>query len=156
MYVYLKSEPQLWTVGYYDAKQKWIPESDHSSSDDAVERVAWLNGDDDAFPISRSELESLRFRLKEANELIDPLTRENDLLKAANMRMAEGVLSLTAQNAEAEKRIIGLEQLAEKRLQMIRERNTQIAVLQNHVAALQDIIKDLKKQLIVGTVTEQR
>lgn len=156
MYVYLESEPQLWTVGYYDAKHKWIPESDHSSGDDAAERVAWLNGDGDAFPISRSELESLRFRLKEANELIEPLTRENDRLKAANVRMAEGVLSLTAQNAEAEKRIIELEQLAEERLQMIRQRNTQIGVLQNHVAALEDTVKDLKKRLIMGTVTEQR
>ncbi len=96
MYVYLRSEPQLWTVGYYDGKQKWIPESDHSSSDDAAERVAWLNGDGDAyaFPISRSELESLRFRLKEANELVEPLTYENDRLKAANVRMAERIAEL--------------------------------------------------------------
>ena len=28
MYVYIKSEPGLWTVGFYDPNGKWIPESD--------------------------------------------------------------------------------------------------------------------------------
>lgn len=44
MYVYIKSEPGLWTVGFYDPKGKWIPESDHSSEYDASLRVHWLNG----------------------------------------------------------------------------------------------------------------
>lgn len=45
MYVYIKSEPQLWTVGFYDPKGKWQAES----PPDAAARVAWLNGsrDDD-------------------------------------------------------------------------------------------------------------
>ncbi len=44
MYVYVKSEPQLWTVGFYDPKGEWHPESDHRSAEDAAKRVAWLNG----------------------------------------------------------------------------------------------------------------
>lgn len=45
MYVYKRSEPQLWTVGYYDPQGKWQPESDHESSEDAAKRVNYLNGE---------------------------------------------------------------------------------------------------------------
>jgi len=44
MYVYIRSEPQLWTVGFYKPNGEWVPESDHSSRDGAAKRVAWLNG----------------------------------------------------------------------------------------------------------------
>jgi hypothetical protein len=43
-YVYIRSEPGLWTVGFYRPDGKWEAESDHGSSDDAAQRVAWLNG----------------------------------------------------------------------------------------------------------------
>lgn len=44
MYVYIRSEPGLWTVGFYHPDGRWEAESDHASSDDAAKRVAWLNG----------------------------------------------------------------------------------------------------------------
>lgn len=44
MYVYIKTERSLWTVGFYDPAGKWQAESDHSSSEEAANRVAWLNG----------------------------------------------------------------------------------------------------------------
>ena len=44
MYVYIRSEPGLWTVGFYGPDGKWHAESDHDSSEDAARRVAWLNG----------------------------------------------------------------------------------------------------------------
>lgn len=44
MYVYVESEPELWTVGFYDPQGKWHPESDHGTKKDAASRVAWLNG----------------------------------------------------------------------------------------------------------------
>lgn len=44
MYVYVKSEPGLWTVGFYDPSGKWVAESDHTSADAAAARVHWLNG----------------------------------------------------------------------------------------------------------------
>jgi len=45
MYIYLRSEPGLWTVGHYDPKDEhFIPESDHSNTEDAAERVHYLNG----------------------------------------------------------------------------------------------------------------
>lgn len=43
-YVYKRTEPGLWTVGFYAPDGEWIPESDHSSGDEAAARVAWLNG----------------------------------------------------------------------------------------------------------------
>jgi hypothetical protein len=43
-WVYLRSEPQLWTVGFYRPDGKWESESDHGSKDEAAERVHYLNG----------------------------------------------------------------------------------------------------------------
>lgn len=39
MYVYIKSEPQLWTVGFYAPDGEWVSESDYECRDDAAERV---------------------------------------------------------------------------------------------------------------------
>jgi hypothetical protein len=43
-YVYINSEPGLWTVGFYDPSGKWQPESDHDMKEEAAKRTAWLNG----------------------------------------------------------------------------------------------------------------
>jgi hypothetical protein len=43
-YVYIRSEPGLWTVGFYGPDDKWEPESDHDSTDKAAARVRYLNG----------------------------------------------------------------------------------------------------------------
>ena len=44
MYVYIQSEPRLWTAGFYDPDGKWVAESDHGAAEDAAERVHYLNG----------------------------------------------------------------------------------------------------------------
>ena len=44
MYVYIKSEQGLWTVGFYNPNKEFIPESDHDSPDKAAARVNYLNG----------------------------------------------------------------------------------------------------------------
>lgn len=44
MFVYLKSEPQLWTVGFYAPNGKWVGESDWPSAEQAAARVHYLNG----------------------------------------------------------------------------------------------------------------
>lgn len=44
MYVYIRSEENLWTVGFYDPTGKWHSDSDHSDSEEAADRVAHLNG----------------------------------------------------------------------------------------------------------------
>jgi len=43
-YVYMQTEPGLWTVGFYDPNGEWVPESDHKSPEEAAERVHYLNG----------------------------------------------------------------------------------------------------------------
>lgn len=44
MYVYVQSEPGLYTVGHYAPDGQWVPESDHDSKDKAAVRAHWLNG----------------------------------------------------------------------------------------------------------------
>jgi hypothetical protein len=44
MYVYIKSEPSLWTVGFYKPDGGFEPESDHESPGDAATRASELNG----------------------------------------------------------------------------------------------------------------
>jgi hypothetical protein len=43
-YVYLRSEPDLWTVGFYGPNGTWESESDHDTREEAVEWVHYLNG----------------------------------------------------------------------------------------------------------------
>jgi hypothetical protein len=43
-WLYLRSEEELWTVGFYDGDGKWRPESDHGSAAEAARRVTVLNG----------------------------------------------------------------------------------------------------------------
>jgi len=45
VWVYVKSEPNLWTVGYYSYDGKWHSDSDWETKEEAVERVSYLNGD---------------------------------------------------------------------------------------------------------------
>jgi hypothetical protein len=47
-WVYLRSEPGLWTVGFYRPDGRWEPDSDHGSTDEAAARARWLNGADDS------------------------------------------------------------------------------------------------------------
>ena len=55
MYVYIKSEPGLWTVGFYHPDGRWEPESDHAHREEAAKRVAWLNGSRPTVPASVAE-----------------------------------------------------------------------------------------------------
>ena len=43
-YVYMRTDHQLWTVGFYDPDGKWQPESDHKDPEAAARRVHYLNG----------------------------------------------------------------------------------------------------------------
>lgn len=44
MYVYLETQSNLWTVGFFTPDGSWEPEKDCGSAEEAAERVAWLNG----------------------------------------------------------------------------------------------------------------
>lgn len=44
MYIYIKSEENLYTVGFYDTRGDWHPESDWDTKEEAANRVHFLNG----------------------------------------------------------------------------------------------------------------
>jgi len=44
MYVYIKTETQNWTVGFYAPNGQWHAESDHATPAAAAEQVHYLNG----------------------------------------------------------------------------------------------------------------
>lgn len=44
MYVYKRTEPQLWTVGFYAPDGEWHSEGDYGDREEAADRVAYLNG----------------------------------------------------------------------------------------------------------------
>ena len=43
-WVYIQTEPSLWTVGFYAPDGCWHSDSDWSSQTEAAERVHYLNG----------------------------------------------------------------------------------------------------------------
>lgn len=43
-WVYVRSEPNLWTVGFYSPDGKWHTDSDWEYKEQAAERVHYLNG----------------------------------------------------------------------------------------------------------------
>jgi len=47
MYVYRRTEPGLWTVGFYTPSGVWCSESDHDTKEAAAARVHYLNGGKD-------------------------------------------------------------------------------------------------------------
>lgn len=57
-YLYQRSEPGLFTVGCF-INGKWEPESDHTDSGEAANRVHFLNGGDDTLRAQRDELAAL-------------------------------------------------------------------------------------------------
>jgi len=44
MWVYIRSEPGLYTVGFYSPNGEWHPDSDHTDLEKAAARVHYLNG----------------------------------------------------------------------------------------------------------------
>ena len=73
-YVYIASEPGLWTVGFYEPNGRWEAESDHDNEEGAAARVHYLNGG--------AALTAARDRR------IDALVAEVDSWKASYMALA--------------------------------------------------------------------
>ena len=44
MYVYIKSQAQVFTVGFFDPSGMWNAESDHDTAAKAAARCNYLNG----------------------------------------------------------------------------------------------------------------
>lgn len=57
-WVYKRTEPGLWTVGFYTPSDEWEAESDHTSRDDAAARVHFLNGGTPVLELADATVES--------------------------------------------------------------------------------------------------
>lgn len=68
MYVYIQSEPGLYTVGFYDPDGQWQPESDWNTRAEAASRVAWLNGS----PQENAVMNTLKVLDQRISRLEDP------------------------------------------------------------------------------------
>lgn len=44
MYIYIQTDTQQWTVGFYNPSDEFIPESDWATKEEAANRVHYLNG----------------------------------------------------------------------------------------------------------------
>lgn len=69
-WVYRRTEPHLWTVGFYRPDECWESESDHDREADAAKRVHYLNGgnnDEERWAALDSKLDGIRDGL--ANEI---------------------------------------------------------------------------------------
>lgn len=44
MYVYMRTEAGVWTVGFFKPNGDWVAEGDYSCRGAAAERVHYLNG----------------------------------------------------------------------------------------------------------------
>lgn len=54
-FVYIQTEPRLWTVGCYDGGGQFQPESDHGTPGEAARHAAWLNGGPEPSPQSECQ-----------------------------------------------------------------------------------------------------
>ena len=63
-WVFLRTEPRLWTVGFYDPQGNWHPESDHESPESAADEVHYLNGGTDDAVIRETPPEEVERRME--------------------------------------------------------------------------------------------
>lgn len=71
IWVYIQSEPDLLTVGFYSPDGKWHSDSDHTDREAAARRCHYLNGGRDKLPDLVAEMER-RERVRAIARRIDP------------------------------------------------------------------------------------
>lgn len=74
-YVYMQTEPGLWTVGFEDSNGQWHADSDHSRQEEAATRVAYLNGNAAGM---RDWMEMVTVAMKKHGELLERLVEADE------------------------------------------------------------------------------
>jgi hypothetical protein len=72
-YVYIRSEPGLYTVGFYDPAGKWHADSDFPTPQEAADHTAYLNG---AAGKSDPTLEKVARQLKRIADALETLANK--------------------------------------------------------------------------------
>ena len=83
-YVYVKSEPGLWTVGFYDPDGEWHSHMDTDDRDEAAGEVAKLNGSGDMAKVIELLGKIAEFAERTANNVIDVETAVEAFVQATN------------------------------------------------------------------------
>jgi len=79
MYVYKRAQGEnLYTVGFYDPSGRWIPESDWSIREEAIERVHYLNGGGIS-PNTRFILDKLIYSIEGITKAIQAINERQEL-----------------------------------------------------------------------------
>jgi hypothetical protein len=102
-YVYIQSEPNLWTVGFYDSMGNWHPESDFGDQGDAAARVHYLNGG--AEDINTDMLEACEALLEMWDDVADKIDWGSaffDVSTIAKMNTAPGKAEAAIARARGE------------------------------------------------------
>ncbi len=89
-FVYIRSEPQLWTTGFYKPDGTWEPDDDFPSPGQAGNRAAFLNGagsieKDNQIKVLEEEVKVLKKLIKTIDDagLLATVNRlENSLIQA--------------------------------------------------------------------------
>lgn len=63
MYVYIKTEPDLYTVGFYSPNGFWHADKDCDNKTEAAERIHYLNGGDPPITLEKAALMIAQGRL---------------------------------------------------------------------------------------------
>lgn len=89
-WVYMKTDVNLYTVGYYEYynnnRKKWHSDSDHSTKEEAAKRVAWLNGGENVINALGEMVGKMIGDLERMNKRIESLRKEiEDLSQGAEM-----------------------------------------------------------------------
>lgn len=70
-YIYIRSEPNLWTVGFYNPSGEFQSESDHSNTNAAAARVSYLNGNPVAPEVEVDPLNIMSDRAQVAEKMLE-------------------------------------------------------------------------------------
>ncbi|BAW08731.1 conserved hypothetical protein [Nocardia seriolae] len=89
--MYLRTEPQLWTVGHYTPNGDWMPESDHDSTTAAAQRVSVLNGGGNTVDVAEliKERDDLKDQCKELLDQVQCLQWDLGALQAQHDQCPE-------------------------------------------------------------------
>jgi hypothetical protein len=92
MYVYIKSERNLWTVGHYSPNGEWIPQSDHNEETNAEKKVIQLNGG--SIPLLDKEKHAISVGLTLAGDYLKLDSKNDDEKFEVTKLIAEIVVKL--------------------------------------------------------------